>query len=1832
MDKSLDKSSVSQKIFETTRDTERLKQELQSLIAAGLRGRTSPPLATSYQNEPLESTNKVQILKSFDPKHSQHVKKAVEKPSPRFKPSSALPNSSPKKQRTYNVDEAREYLHNQRKKRAEELRSQKAGSKVSIDLKKEKLKQLQEKANELVRKNVQAKRSRSKSREPAIARSRSATVQQPSAKSKKPLEESVILGFNCGASSVSVRPATHLGFPKSNSIRNAISLSNINSETRHLGTVQSPHLQTPAEVNYGTSTTFNHNLTSNFQSQASKSAGRPLETVQSLSGNSEIPLSSKRKNQEKMVLNPTEKIPKLREPEKVTSPWLKVPDSAFSKLISSYANSTGGSFPSNKVLTEEKTADEIHPQQREPAMSKVTPHWLKEQPDGDPYNLINTIKRRCQLDYGVTTANKPSVVDVGVQSNIDAAQNTNSTSSKSELNSFKSHQHLNLARKTTSHLELPAFKDGPTLTKPSHYSSENESDTSRNIPSISSESALSLPRNINIRQSYAICHLKPLEEAPPNLDPEKIEDIKLKVSKEVSSSYSDVFDSSRGSRSSIISFNKSKRSPNSMNIRPSNSKERKPRKIFQPTPEDPVEKPLLSTSSEAVATDEETQRNRWVQQGAMPKSSSSTRSKSSSVKISSKNHSGEDVESKSIPEAICTVTSTDCYRPSAISESKDPLEPNSSMVGLKSDPHIPNSEPASEKPNSRLLMQNITLRSSKAGNRGSDDNVLHLKFEAEIHLLTDFNQTIQRFSEIERTFESLRGDNCSLVEKTARKPNVPFDIPAIIVTSTVPSDTTEVETSLDRPKEMSQSQVSKVSSTTADQTEASYFNTALIDQESCLDGSIEKSETSLFQPSVLDSNESLNGTWIGDENFVFKNVVGMSVKVFDQLIKDEDARIENWRKMLKIREQFLLERTRGELQFLEMQRKQLIETGKLAEASLIKKKQRGILLKHQEERHEMQRLKQMQKEESQKRKTVLRNERNSFKKELLSTKMLAKLKLSGRDRKERTFSGPFKVIQVTTSSGTDQEIKSITPRTSRSQSIINEGNEESDNLNTDLEAFDWNAKRKANMTADVVSRMQKNLLMREHALAQRRKTVEELLKWHQRLLHEEKSIEHLESRVDKIIKKNPIQGNEEASYKDRVSGEETSASSMSQVALEPAVADQEVIHSRVASSTNYTADFEVESTSHKSDDQSSVSSLTHLIEDLSKIKDNILNSSLIQTHSSGLHEPTERHSQISHENAAVGHSPKESLFNSEAEEESIQEDVELTSSESDQILISLASVKERTPLSKPAIDLQASAQSTNDDPITVSEEQASVLETSKDHIEEEVEPEPAALEVEAVEASIILPEIPSTSSPLLLEEGIAIPTIPGAESASPLEPQEEISTSGEDISTSKQCEEIEDLDCNQPSTSHQENFALPLDSNGKLSEDSEESHSSASSIVSDLPSELPTQEDRQLFENKTDEEKAASLSGKSSGSSKAKVKTASPEEASTSTREEQQLSTDDAESGNSLGIKGRFSIASDAIAKLVEKPLESATSSVETATEKDTDSPQRSKTDEASTSAENLSLVVSEALSEQSQSPDSSAADKKPLSLGTEAEELHKKQLAIEQEIKLLKEQQQKEVASPFYIREIPNKPPPPYTPPSKAKVPRPPSVMPGNKDEVEQITEYSAKIIHKAYLSNNLDNITISDNTLNLIAKNIDKGCYKYVFDLCKEIAIDHYGIFLAETGPSWLHPEKKPFLSSTRPLDVNGLKELMNKKLLEMFGFQTKQGRRENAIMKWSRKKRDYVDEALVQNMHSEESTWTNFDKNEALVKDQLTNELLQMLMGETAELMQKVFQKKMDAEMQG
>ncbi|KAJ3660827.1 hypothetical protein Zmor_005258 [Zophobas morio] len=241
---------------------------------------------------------------------------------------------------------------------------------------------------------------------------------------------------------------------------------------------------------------------------------------------------------------------------------------------------------------------------------------------------------------------------------------------------------------------------------------------------------------------------------------------------------------------------------------------------------------------------------------------------------------------------------------------------------------------------------------------------------------------------------------------------------------------------------------------------------------------------------------------------------------------------------------------------------------------------------------------------------------------------------------------------------------------------------------------------------------------------------------------------------------------------------------------------------------------------------------------------------------------------------------------------------------------------------------------------------------------------------------------------------------------------------------------------------------------------------------------------------------------------------------------------------------------------------------------------------------------------------------------GSEAEELRRKQLAIEQEIKQI-ELQQKEQLPYVFMREIPNKPPPPYTPPSSlSSISQ--TILPSEVKEINELACYSSKVLYKAYQNNNLDKVKFSENGFKLFSKvEVPKICAEYVFDICRDVARNHYKQFEKCEEPTWL-ATKKPQLTRNKPPDVTGLEKILNKKLKELFGFKKTQIA-ESAIIKWGRKKRDHVDEVLVIESQEEESQWTNFDKDELIVKNQVTDDIMKMLLEETAAVFAKIFSKK-------
>lgn len=105
-----------------------------------------------------------------------------------------------------------------------------------------------------------------------------------------------------------------------------------------------------------------------------------------------------------------------------------------------------------------------------------------------------------------------------------------------------------------------------------------------------------------------------------------------------------------------------------------------------------------------------------------------------------------------------------------------------------------------------------------------------------------------------------------------------------------------------------------------------------------------------------------------------------------------------------------------------------------------------------------------------------------------------------------------------------------------------------------------------------------------------------------------------------------------------------------------------------------------------------------------------------------------------------------------------------------------------------------------------------------------------------------------------------------------------------------------------------------------------------------------------------------------------------------------------------------------------------------------------------------------------------------------------------------------------------------------------------------------------------------------------------------------------------------KKPKLAFGKALDQSGLERLINAKVRDLLGYEKLGGScTENAKLKWCGKKRDHVDEILLRECQQEEAEWTNYDRDELIVKNELTEEIMNVLMVETAQVFQGVLDRR-------
>ncbi|KAM9831410.1 centrosome-associated protein 350 [Neosynchiropus ocellatus] len=224
--------------------------------------------------------------------------------------------------------------------------------------------------------------------------------------------------------------------------------------------------------------------------------------------------------------------------------------------------------------------------------------------------------------------------------------------------------------------------------------------------------------------------------------------------------------------------------------------------------------------------------------------------------------------------------------------------------------------------------------------------------------------------------------------------------------------------------------------------------------------------------------------------------------------------------------------------------------------------------------------------------------------------------------------------------------------------------------------------------------------------------------------------------------------------------------------------------------------------------------------------------------------------------------------------------------------------------------------------------------------------------------------------------------------------------------------------------------------------------------------------------------------------------------------------------------------------------------------------------------------------------------------------------------------------------------PPRPALPlPLPPKLPEQPAmVVPHSATEVEKMVHVAVQEIWEncglaKQLTPTLANVPCPEPSLQYLgteasAQDQEALCIrsyrKAVYDLSWEVLREIYAEDPDEVRPLWVKPRRVKcslFHRVKTPGDVATVQEFVTAEVLKLYGLSKEPSQKTDwqKMLKFGRKKRDRVDHILVQELHEEEFQWVNYDDDELFVKMQLADSIFDMLLKDTANVLNEISQKR-------
>ncbi|NWX42404.1 CE350 protein, partial [Steatornis caripensis] len=295
------------------------------------------------------------------------------------------------------------------------------------------------------------------------------------------------------------------------------------------------------------------------------------------------------------------------------------------------------------------------------------------------------------------------------------------------------------------------------------------------------------------------------------------------------------------------------------------------------------------------------------------------------------------------------------------------------------------------------------------------------------------------------------------------------------------------------------------------------------------------------QKTALSSIKELSMPFSGGQDSFSK----FTMEMVRQYMKEEEMRAAHQSSLLRLREKALKEKTKAELAWLEHQKKHLRDKGEDDKMPPIRKRQRGLLLRLQQEKAEIKRLQEANKAARKERQLILKQQAEIERIRQTTMKLQEKLKSAGENK--------LVSVQYRSWSLTSLAVQLVFDL----------------NIYRNGKLLDWTYHLEVFETSSIMQKLKKMrsrmdekfLTKREQKLMQRRQHAEELLEWKRRLDAEEAEIRRIEKQAlaawDKELLKTKIAkkelGDQKTEPKEMASEEESPVPSCSHLNSESSI-------------------------------------------------------------------------------------------------------------------------------------------------------------------------------------------------------------------------------------------------------------------------------------------------------------------------------------------------------------------------------------------------------------------------------------------------------------------------------------------------------------------------------------------------------------------------------------------------------------------------------------------------------------------------------------------------------